>query len=189
MTRINQSFTVSHSRDKVWEIFEDLQTVAGCMPGASLSSVPVDGHVDGGMTIKLGPIRANFAGEADIETDPSSYTGIIRGAGVDKGHGSKAHGEVKYALKDIENGKATEVDIAIAFSLTGSLAQFSRAGIINTFVEQMTKTFAANLEAKIDGKDINGEIASDNELNLGSLVIAVLKSYIQKLFGKFKGKP
>jgi len=188
MTRLEQSFTVGHPREKVWALFEDLPKVAGCMPGASLAGAPVDGHVDGSITIKLGPIRADFAGEADVENNASDYTGIIRGAGLDKGHSSKAHGEVHYALKEIENGDATQVDITIAYALTGPLAQFSRAGIVSSFVEQMTKTFAVNLETRISGKDVDTSAPVSTELNVGSLMFSVLKSYFQNFFNKLFGK-
>lgn len=185
MTRLDESFTVSHPREKVWEIFEDLPTVAACMPGATLAGEPVDGHVEGNVAIKMGPIRAEFAGEADVETNSENFTGLIRGAGLDKGHASKAFGEVGYALEPAAEGKSTKVDIEIAFALTGPLAQFSRSGIVKTFVEQLTKNFAENLETKISGGDVDNT-NKNSELNVSSLMLSVFKSYFRKLAGKLR---
>jgi carbon-monoxide dehydrogenase small subunit len=146
MTAMDQSFTIQHHRDDVWNMFKDLSRVVSCIPGASLTEPPNEGHVKGKITIKLGMIRTNFSGEADIELDQETYTGILHGSGLDSGHSSRAYGEVTYSLVDTEDGAATLVDIVVAFSLSGTLAQFSRGGIIKAVADRMTQTFAANLE-------------------------------------------
>ncbi len=48
------------------------------------------------MSVKLGPISASFAGSAAIERDDAALRGMIRGAGSDRGTGSRTKGEVTY---------------------------------------------------------------------------------------------
>ena len=119
------------------------------MPGAALTAVPRDGHVRGRLHIKLGPIAADFAGEADIERDPTNHRGVIRGHGRDLRTSSTVVGEVSYVLVEEGSGAATRVDVEVGYALRGALAQFSRSGIVNDLAERLTADFAKNVEARL----------------------------------------
>ncbi len=177
MTRLEQSFTVRHPRAAVWALFRDLPRVAACLPGASLSAPPEAGHMAGRITVKLGPIRADFSGEAEVALDDASCAGVIRGTGLDSGHGSRARGEVRYGLAEADGGTATRVDVAVAFALSGSLAQFSRSGIVEAVADRLTRAFAANLEAELGGGP-----KSAAELDMGRLLFSTLWSRIKAAF-------
>ena len=76
-THIRQSFAVPFPPGKVWSLFGDVPAVAACMPGAVLDSVSPDGRIEGHLTVRLGPIRAAFAGKATQERDEAQLTGRI----------------------------------------------------------------------------------------------------------------
>ena len=146
MPQIRQVFTVRHPRSTVWAQFQDLPNVVQCIPGASLTELTAQDKAKGRMTVKLGPVRADFDGEMDIAADEATYTGTIIGAGMAKSHGSRAKGEVKYALEEESGGAATKVSVVVDYTLSGSLAQFARGGIVDAVADQICKDFAANLE-------------------------------------------
>lgn len=177
MTRLDQEFMVPYPPDLVWAMLKDLPLIVDCMPGASLIVPPEDGHIRGRITTKLGPIRADFSGEADVALDDENRSGIIRGTGLDTGHGSRARGEVRYHLFAAA-GSVTRVSVIVSFSLTGTLAQFSRGGIVRAVANQLTQTFAANLEAALATPA--GESARRKtkaaEMNLVSLILAALRA-------------
>ena len=150
-TVLRQSFTVDHPRERVFAFFARLDEVVACMPGAALTEAPRDGHVRGRLRVKLGPIAADFAGEADVERDPAHHRGAIRGRGRDSRTNSAASGEVSYVLVEEKAGAATRVDVEVGYALTGALAQFSRSGIVNDLAERLTAAFARNLEARLSG--------------------------------------
>ena len=77
---IRQSFAVSQPPEAVWAMFADIARVVSCLPGASLTRPPAGELVDGKMSVKLGPITANFAGQARIVRDET------RRRGADYGH-------------------------------------------------------------------------------------------------------
>jgi len=78
----DQNFVVNYPRQQVWEMFGRVREVAACLPGASLIGEPTPEHVEGQIRVKIGPIAAEFRGQADIERDESSYSGKITGAGI-----------------------------------------------------------------------------------------------------------
>ena len=193
---LTQSFDVNHPAQQVWDFFGNIDEVVTCMPGAALT-VPSDGrHIEGKISVKLGPIGANFAGEGDLERDDQALVGIIRGGGRDNRSGSRAKGEVRYTLVEENGGASTRVDIVVEFTLAGALAQFNRPGLVNDLAGRLTKQFAANLQAKLDAA-AGGEAADADapakvgeaaaQIDAGSLLWAVIwdriKTFFKGLFG------
>ena len=182
---LRQSFTVDHPRERVFAFFGQLDEVVACMPGAALTAVPRDGHVRGRLRIKLGPIAADFAGEADIERDPTSHRGVIRGHGRDSRTSSTAIGEVSYVLVEERSGAATRVEVEVGYALRGALAQFSRAGIVNDLAERLTAAFAKNVEARLSGgADSSSDAPAPSELDAGSLILSVIRARIRRVFAR-----
>ncbi len=180
---IRQSFTVAHPRDAVWQRFKDPAFLAACLPGAALTAQSGD-HVTGEIRIRLGPIAAAFAGEADLVWDDAAYRGSVRGAGRDARSASQARGEIAYALSKADGGAATRIDVTVGFTLAGPLAQFSRSGIVNDLAARLTAEFAKNLEAGL-ARRAEGGAASEAppqpaaELKAGALLLSVLWARIK----------
>lgn len=201
--QLKQRFSVAHPRAKVWDFFGRMEEVTPCMPGASLTEPPTGDAAKFKLNVKLGPIAAAFIGDAEIERHPEDYRGVIRGNARDSRGDSRVKGIVDYALQDASNGSATGVDINVDFTLTGRLAQFSRAGIVNDLAARLTADFARNLESALarQARDAVPERstaadevtaataaapappARETELKAGSLLIGVLWDRIKALFG------
>lgn len=175
--RMSQSFTVNKPIEEVWNAFEDIPSVAECLPGARLTSGVIDDVVEGSFSAKLGPITASFCGKAKINRDRSSYSGLILGGGQDPKAGSRATGEVDYKLV-ADGSSQTCVQLEIRALIAGPLAQFGRSGIVDDLAKRIIKAFSENLERKLSG----GSIAEmQTSLNAGSLVIEVAISRIKRL--------
>jgi len=189
-TVLRQSFTVDHPRERVFAFFGQLDEVVACMPGAALTEAPRNGHLRGRLRIKLGPIAADFTGEAEIERDPASHRGVIRGRGRDSRTSSTAIGEVSYVLVEERAGAATRVDIEVDYALRGALAQFSRSGIVNDLAERLTTAFARNVEARLSGgaDSWNEAAAPRPELDAGSLILSVLRTRIRRFLDRLLGR-
>jgi aerobic carbon-monoxide dehydrogenase small subunit len=179
---------VEHPRERVFAFFGRLEEVVTCMPGAALTEPPRDGHLQGRLRVRLGPIAADFAGEADVERDPASHGGVIRGQGRDSRTGSSAIGEVSYVLVGERAGAATRVEIEIGYALRGALAQFGRPAIVNDLAERLTDAFARNVEARLSGKaDLSAATASP-EFDVGSLILSVMRARITRLLARLLGR-
>lgn len=148
MAKIQQKFNVRHPRAVVWDTMQDIPLVVSCVPGASLDGPVVEDKAKGRVTVKLGPVKADFGGEATIAMDPSAFAGKIAGVGMDKSHASRAKGDVTYHLES-PSPDVTTVVVEVEYTLSGSLAQVARGGIVEAVAEQICMDFAANLEAEI----------------------------------------
>ena len=138
------------------------------------------------MSVKLGPIAANFAGEARIVRDDARRSGVIMAAGKDQLGGTRAAGEVEYALQPA-GADTTRVTLTIRALLVGPLAQFGRSSIVEDLVARITAVFARNLEARL-----SGTAAADGEsapLEAGSLIWQVIIARLKTFFALGKPKP
>jgi len=64
---LNHSITVNQSIAETWKILTDLERIAPCLPGAQLQEVEGDVY-KGVVKIKVGPIVAQFKGEAQFKS-------------------------------------------------------------------------------------------------------------------------
>jgi len=146
---IEQSFTVPYPRDAVWARFHDTPEIVACLPGASLTAPVESGMLKLAMAVKLGPIAASFAGDGEMKLDDAQYRGSITGTGVDRKSSSRVKGVASFAL-EATAASETRVDVTVEYTIGGSLAQFSRGGIVKELATRMTEAFAGNLKAKLD---------------------------------------
>ena len=183
----DQNFIVHYPREQVWEMFGRIQDVASCLPGASLIGEPKADHVNGQIRVKVGPISAEFRGQAEIERDEGSYSGKIIGAGSDARSSSSTRGMITYRLVPTSDGRSTEVAVNVGYTLTGMLAQFGRAGIVQDVAARLTAAFVTNLEARLGGKTAADLPAADAGLNAGSLVFSIIAGRLKDLFRRLFG--
>jgi carbon-monoxide dehydrogenase small subunit len=169
-------------------MFGRVADVASCLPGASLIGEPAPDHVNGQIHVKVGPIAAEFSGEARIERDSSTYSGRITGAGSDTRSSSTTRGMISYRLLPAGDGQSTEVAMTIGYTLTGMLAQFGRPAIVKDVAGRLIAAFAENLEARLAGKADADLPARGSSLNAGSLILAVIAGRLKTLFRRLLGR-
>lgn len=187
-TSFRQTFTVAHSAEDVWDFFGRIGDVVSCLPGATLNAPPEDGHVEGRIRVKVGPISAEFQGVADVTRDKATHSGTIIGAGRDARSNSATRGVIRYFIKPDDQSEKTRVDVDVGFTLTGMLAQFGRSGLVQDVANRLTGAFVQNLEARLDHAASGGEgeipVAVVSELNALELVWSIIRDRAQKLLNK-----
>jgi len=177
---VRQSFEVSCRPGEVWKFFSDIEQVARCLPGASLTRPPDGNKVNGKFSAKLGPITTTFTGAARIVRDDDNLRGVVLGAGNDRLSGSRAVGEIEYRL--LPEGTGTRVELMIRVLLVGPLAQFGRSGIVEDIVARVAQAFARNLEARLTGSVSEFEAQTSAPLAAGSLLLQVLVARLKAVF-------
>jgi carbon-monoxide dehydrogenase small subunit len=191
-TTMHQTFTIDHPIAQVWDFFGRLDQVAVCLPGTSLVGMGTDDHVDTRIRIKVGPMSAEFEGGADAVRDSAAHSGTITGGARDLRSSSTTRGEIRYVLLEENNGAATRVDVDVAFTLSGPLAQFSRSGIVQDIAKRMTAAFAHNLESRLNDRGDSAHPTQANaaaaELDAGSLVMSVMWNRIKRFFRSLLGR-
>jgi carbon-monoxide dehydrogenase small subunit len=185
---LEQSFVVSHPRDELWAFFANIREVAACLPGVALAGEPQDRRVEGKMRVKVGPIVAEFHGTAEIDRDPSTYSGTIRGMGRDARSASATRGTITYRLEPSADLKSTQVRLSAGYMLTGPLAQFSRSALVTEIANSLTRTFAHNLEAKLAGDRSAPFSVPASEVNALRLIFSALVRRVKAWLGRLLGR-
>ena len=145
---LTEHIVVNAAPDAVWAALADPRRVAACVPGAEITEV--DGEqLIGTVRVAMGPIKAAFAGRGTLTRNDATREGSIMGQSRDAGSGSLAHGEARFAVRPAQTGGGTILDVTLNWRLSGMLAQFNRAGLVQGVVRQIAASFARNLEASL----------------------------------------
>jgi carbon monoxide dehydrogenase subunit G len=145
--QLEQQFELPAAPEAAWPAFQDIELLVGCLPGASLTGPAVDGNWPLRFDVKLGPIAAAFAGSGRVSFDDTTRSGRFEGNAADKRTQSRVKGAADFSLAP--GGAGTVVQVRVDYALTGSLAQFSRGGIVRELAGALTAQFAANLAHRL----------------------------------------
>jgi carbon-monoxide dehydrogenase small subunit len=178
-SRLTESFEIDRPRSEVWQLFADLPRITACLPGARLTES--DGrNLKGEMRVTFGPMRVGFAGTATISRDDESFTGVLEGAGSDAKNSSRAKGQVSYHLMESNGG--TRVELAVEYQVQGTLAQFSRPGLVKDFASRLIAAFAHNLANELAGAYRDAS-TPPRDLHAMGIIWSVLWSRFKRWFG------
>lgn len=146
--RLEQSFEVDAPVEQVWTALLDLEKVAPCLPGASITGHDEDGTYRGTFQVKLGPTTANYRGTIRIESaDAATHSATLAAKGSDKRGQGGASATIVNTLH--ESGAGTRVDAVTDFTITGRLASFGRGGMIRDISNRLLRDFAACLQQRL----------------------------------------
>lgn len=138
-------FFVPLPLEEAWKLMLDVPRILPCLPGARHTGTQGDRKYLGEVSVKLGPIRLAFEGEAEmVREDPAVHTAWLRGRGLDpKGRGA-AQSEFSFALAPRDDG--TEVTVTTDLTLSGAVAQYGRgSGMIADVAAHILGQFERNL--------------------------------------------
>jgi carbon monoxide dehydrogenase subunit G len=153
---IKNDFEVAEPVEKVWQFFENIPQVATCLPGAELTEDLGGEKYRGRVAIRMGPVRLQFAGTADIsERDEAARRVVVHAAGADEKGRGQASMIVTATL--MKAGRGTRVDVSQDLQLSGAAAQYGR-GMITDVSSVLMHDFAVNMQDRISRLD-RGESA------------------------------
>ena len=153
---IKNDFEVAEPVEKVWQFFGNIPQVATCLPGAELTEDLGGEKYKGKVAIRMGPVRLEFAGTADItERDEAARRVVVHAAGADEKGRGQASMTVTATL--VKAGRGTRVDVTQDLQLSGAAAQYGR-GMISDVSSVLMHDFAVNMQDRISRID-RGESA------------------------------
>src|SRR5215831_16704578 len=151
---LDNSFTVPVPPEQAWHVLLDVERIAPCMPGASVTSVEGD-EVAGQVKVKLGPLSLSYKGTAKFtEKDQASHSITIDASGKETRGAGTASATVHAGLKPADTEGQTLVSIHTVLNVTGRPAQFGRS-LLPEVSGKLISQFATNLAALINS-DANG---------------------------------
>ncbi len=154
--KLEQSFDVAAPMERVWQALIDVERVAPCLPGATITGRNDDGSYNGSFTVKIGPTTASYTGKLDMESvDEGARTATMSAQGSDKRGQGGATATIESRLETAEDGR-TRVLVATDYHITGRLARFGRGGMIEDISERLLKEFGGRLAELLEGSGDGG---------------------------------
>ena len=162
--KLEQSFEVQAPIDAVWEALIDLERVAPCLPGATITGHDEDGTYHGEFKVKLGPTTAAYRGTVKIEeADAAAHRATMRAKGTDKRGQGGANATIVNTLSS-DGGGTTRVEAVTDFTITGRLARFGRGGMIEDISNRLMRDFSTCLQSRIGAESApSGEQVATGE--------------------------
>jgi hypothetical protein len=148
--KIEKSFVVAAARAEVWAFLTDPYQVAASLPGAAVSEKVDDSTYKGTMTVKVGPVVANYRGTLRFERldEAAGEAELAASAQETRGKGAA---DLRMHSRVVERGPGeTEVVVTSDVSVVGVLAQFGR-GMIDDVSDQLFGRFAAEMRQRLEG--------------------------------------
>jgi uncharacterized protein len=146
--KLEQAFEVQAPIERVWEALIDLERVAPCLPGATITDRDEDGTYHGEFKVKLGPTTASYRGTVQIqEADETARRATLKAKGTDKRGQGGANATIVNTLT--ADGGVTRVQAVTDFTITGRLARFGRGGMIEDISNRLMRDFATCLQSRI----------------------------------------
>jgi len=181
---ISNDFEVAQPVEKVWRFFDDIPRVAACLPGAQLTESLGEDKYGGRVAVRMGPVRLQFAGTAEItERDDAAKRIVVHAVGAEERGRGQASMVVTAALSPA--GRGTKVAVTQDLQLAGAAAQYGR-GMISDVTAVLMRDFSANMARQIDAAE-RGETAQAAAAPAGGLAIGVRAALmaLRRVFRRF----
>ena len=189
--KMEKNFSVAAPIQDVWDFMTNIEKVCTCIPGAQYTDDLGDEKHAVLLTVKVGPIKSSYRGEATIRNmDANSYTIEIEGKGTDtKGKGGATMELVVKLTETDDHGTEVSGDSTVA--IQGMLAQFG-SRMIEDVSNQLFDQFTAALRGKLERDSLNTADkvmdASDQALSGLSVAGAAIKGAAGRLVDSVKKK-
>jgi carbon monoxide dehydrogenase subunit G len=146
--KLENSFTVPVPVDQAWQVLQDVERIAPCMPGATLDTVDGDSFT-GRVKVKVGPIMLTYSGKATFaDKNESSHSMTIQASGKETRGSGTAKATVEASMQ--ADGEATKVLLVTDLAVTGKPAQFGR-GVMADVSGKLIDQFARCLASEVEG--------------------------------------
>jgi hypothetical protein len=144
---LNHEFIVNVPVNDAWLILTDLERIAPCLPGAQLTEVEGDIY-RGQVKIKVGPIVAQFKGQASFVTrDDLAHRAMLKGEGRDTTGKGAASAIITAQLTSV-TPTSTKCTVVTNLTISGKVAQFGR-GALADVSDKLLAQFSENLNQLI----------------------------------------
>ena len=147
---LTHRFRVPAGVHEAWNAFNDVEQLAPCFPGATVTSVQGD-EFTGKLKIKLGPATLVYNGSGRyLERNETEHLVLIEANGNDKRRNGTA--AVTVTASFAENGDQTDVEVLTNLAVTGKPAQFGdevisdvSVKLLDQFVDCISQRFTEGL--------------------------------------------
>ena len=184
---IKSDFEVAAPVEKVWLFFDNIPQVAACLPGTELTKDLGDDKYEGRVAVRMGPVRLQFGGKAEItERDEAAKRVVIHASGAELRGRGQASMVVTAVLA--RAGRGTKVGVTQDLQLAGAAAQYGR-GMISDVTAVLMRDFSVNLADRIDraqrGEAVTGPATAASPASGFTLGMRAALMALRRVFRRF----
>ncbi|WP_009946695.1 SRPBCC family protein [Saccharopolyspora erythraea] len=141
--RLTNEVVLPAPPEQVFDLINDVERVAPCMPGATLQGRSGDDGYQGRVKVKVGPISAAYSGVVRfLEVDRAGSSIVLDARGADQHGGGAAEAKVRVRVRPHDEGSVLSLDTDLV--IRGKVAQFGR-GALGDVSQKLMEQFAGNL--------------------------------------------
>lgn len=198
--QLEKTFPVPASADAAWSLLQEIDAVAGCMPGARITERLDARHYKGTVAVKFGPAAMSFRGDVEVmEVDSATRSLRLIGKGTDSTGGSGAAMDLTARIEAVDAASCRLVGTS-EVSMSGKAAAFG-GRMMNSVADQILKQFAERFAAQAQARQAQAvappaavavESAAaatpptPSHLNAFALVWAIVRDWFRSLFAAKK---
>jgi hypothetical protein len=146
--QLEKNFPMPASADTAWALLQDIERVAGCVPGARITERIDDQHYKGTMAVKFGPASMSFRGEVEVlALEHVSKTLRLLGKGTDTTGSSGASMDLTARIEAVNETSCNLVGNS-EVSLSGKAAAFG-GRMMSSVADQVLKQFADTFATQV----------------------------------------
>jgi carbon monoxide dehydrogenase subunit G len=142
---LNSEFVVAAPIDEVWNLLNDVERIAPCIPGFQLQEIEGNEY-RGLMKVRVGAVVTEYRSTVQfVEQDASAHRTVMRGSGRE----TKGQGSVDATITSTlsAEGDRTRTTVVTSLNVTGRVAQFGR-GILADVSNKLVNQFVECLESR-----------------------------------------
>lgn len=146
--QLEKTFPMPSSAGTAWALLQDIEAVAGCMPGARITERIDERHYKGTVAVKVGPATMSFRGEVEVmAVEPSTMTLRLLGKGTDTTGSSGASMDLTARI-EAAGPDACNLAGVSEVTMSGKAATFG-GRMMSTVADQVLKQFAGNFAVRV----------------------------------------
>jgi hypothetical protein len=196
--QLEKTYAMPAPAQLAWALLQDIEGVAGCMPGAKITERVDDTHYKGTVAVKLGPANLSFRGEIEVRAlDAGTHSLRLFAKGTDSTGGSAASMDLTARVEPVDAASCNLTGTS-EVSMSGKAATFG-GRVMGPVADQILNQFAANFSARVQAMQAQSAAAASGAsasaaqglpaapeakpLNGLALMWAVIKGWLRSLFG------
>jgi uncharacterized protein len=149
---LEKTFPMPVTTDAAWEFLQNIEGVAGCMPGAKITERIDATHYKGTISVRVGPAGMSFKGEIEVQgLFAATRTLHLVGKGSDTSGTSGASMDLVARIDPGATEGTSNLVGKSEVTMSGKAAAFG-GRMMGSVADQILKQFAGNFAAQVQAR-------------------------------------
>jgi carbon monoxide dehydrogenase subunit G len=150
--QLEKTFPMPVTTDAAWEFLQNIEGVAGCMPGAKITERIDATHYKGTISVRVGPAGMSFKGEIEVQgLFATTRTLHLVGKGSDTSGTSGASMDLVARIDPGATEGTSNLVGKSEVTMSGKAAAFG-GRMMGSVADQILKQFAGNFAAQVQAR-------------------------------------